>query len=177
MFGMADEQYEKLNVGESVGEGYGSGLRTLTVERSTATGHRLSEYDGVCGNVHGHNIRFEVEVRVSMDEDDSSNMPLDLKDISSVIDQLDHVLVLSVNDEMLEIDPTWGGVQDDAEFPILFKSEVYGSVYVFEGDPTCEVVAQYVADEIIKLNGVLWSSVKVFETDKYSVAASSVRSV
>ena len=152
---------------------YSSGSRKLSVERSVATGHRLSEYDGVCGNVHGHNIKFEVEVRVEMDEDDSSNMPLDLKDISSVIDQLDHVLVLSVNDEMLEIDPTWSGVPDDAEFPVLFKSEVYGPVYVFEGDPTCEVIAQYIAEELIGLNSIFYADVIAYETDKYSVAASA----
>ena len=152
---------------------YSSGSRKLSVERSVATGHRLSEYDGVCGNVHGHNINFEVKVWVEMDENDSSNMPLDLKDISAVVDQLDHVLVLSVNDEMLEIDPTWGGVRDDAEFPVLFKSEVYGPVYVFEGDPTCEVIAQYIAEELIGLNGVFYADVIAYETDKYSVAASA----
>lgn len=153
---------------------YGSGERTLTVERSVAMGHRLSRYDGLCGNVHGHNVRFDVRVRVEMGEDDKSNMPLDLKDISGVVDQLDHVLVLANDDQMLDIDPSLEDREGDGspeDYPYVYDSEVYGRVFVFDGDPTCEVISQYVADEIVELNGVYYVDVTAYETDKYSVGA------
>ena len=147
--------------------------RKLTVERSTATAHRLSRYDGVCGNVHGHNINWEVVVGVEMDDGDKRNMPLDLKDVSSVVDQFDHELVLAHRDQMLDLDPVWGGVKEDADFPIRYTSEVYGPVWVFDGDPTCEVLSQYVSDELTSLDGVFEADVTAYETDKYGVNANS----
>jgi 6-pyruvoyl-tetrahydropterin synthase len=145
--------------------------RKLTVERSTATAHKLSRYDGLCGNVHGHNINWEVEVRLSMDDVGDDNMPLDLKDISGLIDEFDHEMVVAEGDPMLELDPVWGGVKEDADFPIRYTSEVYGPVWVFEGDPTCEVLSQYVADELVKLDPVYEARVTAYETQKYGIEA------
>jgi len=146
--------------------------RQLTVERSTATAHRLSEYDGVCGNVHGHNINWEVSLNVHM-TDESHNMPLDFKEVAELLDRFDHALTLAHTDEMLEIDPVWGGVKEDAEYPIEYQSEVYGQVWVFEGDPTCEILAQYVADELVAIEDVFDVEVMAYETDKYGMQANS----
>ena len=146
--------------------------RQLTVERSTATAHRLSRYDGVCGNVHGHNINWEVSLNVHM-TDEPHNMPLDFKDVAELLDWFDHALVLAQDDEMLELDPVWGGVEEDAEYPIEYQSEVYGQVWVFEGDPTCEVLAQYVADEFAAIEDVFDVEVTAYETDKYGMQANS----
>ena len=146
-------------------------IRKLTVERSTATAHKLARYDGACANLHGHNIRWDVEVWVEMDSSDKSNMPLDLKDVSGILDQLDHELVLSRDDDMLEIDPVWGGAKEDADFPIRYTSEVYGPVWVFDGDPTCEVISQWAADELGDLEDVIDVNVIAYETDKYGVGA------
>jgi len=149
-----------------------SNFRTLTVERSTATGHKLSRYDGACGNVHGHNINWDIEVEVKMDEDDKSNMPVDLKDISGLVDQLDHALVLASDDPMLELDPDHE-VGDIPSYPYQYESEAYGEVWVFEGDPTCEVVSQWAADELVDIDGVSTAIVTAYETDKYGIRANS----
>jgi 6-pyruvoyl-tetrahydropterin synthase len=144
----------------------------LTAERSPATAHRLSRYDGVCGNVHGHNIEWEVELHIEM-TDESHNMPLDFKDVADLLDRFDHALTVAHDDEMLELDPVWGGVKDDADFPVEYQSEVFGQVWVFEGDPTCEVLSQYVANELVDIEPVFNVEVTAWETDKYGMGADS----
>jgi hypothetical protein len=104
-----------------------------------------------------------------MEDAGADNMPLDLKDISGLIDEFDHEMVLARGDPMLELDPVWGGVKDDAEFPIRYISEAYGPVWVFEGDPTCEVLGQYVADELVQLDAVYEARVMAYETEKYGI--------
>ena len=61
--------------------------RTLEVERSTSTAHRLDEYDGVCANIHGHNFEWEVTLEVSMENTGEDNMPLDFKDVADLLDR------------------------------------------------------------------------------------------
>lgn len=131
--------------------------RSLNVERSTSTGHRLTHYDGVCGNIHGHNMKWNVSVDVDMNESGEDNMPLDLKDISNTIDKVDHALLLNEDDPLLqEVD-----------------KELLGEVYTFEGDPTCEVMAKWMAEELVNLDAVHYVEVEVSETDKYSVETSA----
>jgi len=144
--------------------------RKLTVERSTSTGHRLSRYDGVCGNIHGHNMNWHVEVRLRMDTG-RDNMPLDLKEVAGIIDEFDHTLILSIEDELfreLGVDFT-----DDTEFPYHGEVKGIGDVWVFDGDPTCEVLAQYVADRLIELEPVFVVDVQVNETEKYGISATA----
>lgn len=126
--------------------------RILEVERTTSTAHRLLHYEGACGNVHGHNMRWEVEVGVAMEKDDESNMPLDLKDISETIDTFDHALVLNAND------------------PLTQYADVLGDVIeVEDGDPTCERMVEVVGDMLVELDCVEWVDVTCSETDKYSI--------
>jgi len=68
--------------------------RVLDVERSTSTAHRLTHYDGACGNLHGHNMEWNVKVCVDMQGVGDDNMPLDLKDVSGMVDEFDHLVVL-----------------------------------------------------------------------------------
>jgi len=44
---------------------------------------------------------------------------------------------------------------------------------VFDGDPTCEVLSQFVANELMTLECVEWVDVTVHETDKYGISAST----
>lgn len=148
-----DEQIETDGGNESPG----GDTRTLSVERSTSTAHRLLHYDGACNNVHGHNMAFDVEVQVDMADTGEGNMPLDLKDVSDVIDQYDHATVLNEDDPLAEV------LAD------------LGPVYTTEGDPTCEVLSQRVADELTALDGVGMAVVTVNETDKYGITATSYR--
>lgn len=139
-----------------------SGTRTLSVERSTSTAHRLSRYHGACGNIHGHNMVWEADVEIKMDPEDRSHMPLDLKDISDVIDRVDHACILSRQDPLLD-----GGLQQKAGVDM---TDLLGDVIVFDGDPTCEVMAKWMAKRIYDVDeSVLSVSLACSETAKYTI--------
>lgn len=153
--------------------------RTLHVDRSTSTAHRLTHYDGVCGNIHGHNLNWEAEVEVEMDEDDEANMPVDFKDITNVIDRVDHAVLLNYDDPLvralMEDDPTVTEPYADPEDGGLhkhFESNVLGEVWFFEGDPTCEVLAPWMARAIFyEFDPVVHVNITVHETDKYGTSS------
>ena len=161
--------------------------RTLDVERSTSTAHRLAYYDGACGNVHGHNMDWEVEVEVSMAGVGDDNMPLDLKKISSLIDDVDHAAVFGRDDDLLRFvyeysDSLHHGELDNPDYPIdsetqfMFSDDIepIGEVYVFAGDPTCEVLSQWMANRLVNTIGpVLHAEVTVYETDKYGISTAA----
>lgn len=142
--------------------------RTLSVERSTSTGHRLYHYDGACGNIHGHNMRWEVEATVSMKGVGPDNMPVDLKDISDKIDTYDHALLLNRDD------PLFPDTEKEGTGHTYVEDEQLGDVYGFNGDPTCETVAQYMADLIHGgFTSVKYVEVTCYETDKYGITATA----
>jgi 6-pyruvoyltetrahydropterin/6-carboxytetrahydropterin synthase len=131
----------------------GTNTRTLTVERSTSTAHRLLHYDGVCGNIHGHNFDWHVTVTLSMEGTGNANMPLDLKTIADCLDQVDHATLLNAEDPLAD---------EDLGQTILFE----------QGDPTCEVVAQQMAEWIHHLSDAIQEvDITVYETQKYGVSA------
>mgnify|MGYP006266882685 FL=1 len=161
--------------------------RTLEVERSTSTAHRLAYYDGVCGNIHGHNMEWEVEVEVSMAGVGDDNMPLDLKDISGLIDEVDHAVIFGRDDELLRFvyehsDVLHHEELDEPDYPIdsetqfMFTDDIdpIGEVFVFAGDPTCEVLSQWMADRLVnEIKAVTDAEVTVYETDKYGISTSA----
>lgn len=144
--------------------------RTLEVERSTATAHRLLEYDGVCGNVHGHNMEWEVELAVSMEGVGTDNMPLDFKDVSEILDQYDHATALNVKDSLVD------DIRNDEDLPIgePLAHDVLGEVVLFQSDPTCELISQFVADQFVTLDNVVEAEVTLYETSKYGMTARAV---
>lgn len=146
--------------------------RSLQVERSTSTAHRLSEYDGVCSNLHGHNMKWDVELTVSMAGTGRDNMPLDLKTVSDMIDETDHAIILSISDPLFE--ELGIGFKAGTEFPFQDEIEPLGDVIVFDGDPTCEAVAQWMANRLVdEIEPVKDAWVDLNETDKYGVGAQS----
>lgn len=135
--------------------------RTLHVERSTSTAHRLTHYDGVCGNIHGHNMHWEVHATVSMENAGDDNMPVDLKMIADLIDEVDHACLLNEGDRLTE------SFHDDEPIP----ADLFGDVILFEGDPTCEVMAQWMAERILRSSTEIKKvELEVAETDKYSIS-------
>jgi 6-pyruvoyl-tetrahydropterin synthase len=129
-----------------------SAERTLHVTRTTSTAHRLLHYDGACGNVHGHNLDWEVEVALSMADAGEANMPVDLKDIADTLDRLDHATCLNADDTLTEA-------------PL-------GQVVTFDGDPTCEHLSQRMAEWVHDLApAIRYVAVTVHETGKYGVSA------
>ncbi len=69
---------------------------TLTTEFSAA--HSLTNYPGVCKNIHGHN--WNVSMSVSINELDDLGMAIDMvelkKYLDDVVNPFDHVLINEV---------------------------------------------------------------------------------
>lgn len=137
-----------------------SETRTLTVERTTSTGHRLYHYEGACHNVHGHNIGWLAEVTVEMNPNDETNMPVDLKTLSSTIDEVDHALILNDTDPLARLD-----TEASADPTIAL-----GDVITVPGDPTCEFLAEWMATRLVEVGpAVREVTLTVAETEKYEI--------
>ena len=136
--------------------------KTIEIEN----GHMLSKHPGNCKYPHGHSR--QVELILQADELDQNDMVCDFKVIKKALkgflDSFDHAMCMNTNDPMYE----------------TFR-EAYGGriIGVEEKDPTTEVVAKLIFDNVIKgLNeyatqndadyplaqGVRLVSVKVWET-------------
>lgn len=133
--------------------------RELTVRRLTSTGHRLLHYDGVCGNVHGHNMEWIVELTISMEAAGEDNMPLDFKEVSDRIDATDHAVLLNEND------------------PLVEHSDILGKVVTFKSDPTTELLSQWMADKLVsEIDAVEKATICINETPKYGMQATATES-
>lgn len=130
--------------------------RKVTIDnKTTSTAHRLLHYDGACNHVHGHNMRWDVEVIVSMIDTGGDNMPVDFKDLDDLIDRYDHAILLNEDD------------------PIAQLQEL-GETFTFNGDPTCELLAKDVAmDILVRFASVKHVKVTLAETDKYSITTTA----
>ncbi|QCC51314.1 6-pyruvoyl trahydropterin synthase family protein [Halapricum salinum] len=103
------------------------GERTLVVGGDRpiriSTGHRLQHHDGKCSRPHGHNYEISVEVTGEVTQE---GWVVDKGDITSIIDEWDHMFLLEAGDPLIE----------------AFESSGDGdSVVVFERPPTAEVMA------------------------------------
>ena len=108
-------------IGTEIGE------RTLVVGGDRpiriSTGHRLQHHDGKCSRPHGHNYEISVEVTGEVTQE---GWVVDKGDITSIIDEWDHMFLLEAGDPLIE----------------AFESSGDGdSVVVFERPPTAEVMA------------------------------------
>ena len=140
----------------------------LNVQMTTSTAHRLTHYDGVCSSVHGHNLDWDVTVRLDHEPNGEDNMSTDFKTVADIIDSVDHAVLLNAEDELVDGDALsfpeaviadWGQYYDDQ----------LGNVLVFEGDPTCELLALWLSERIIEEVDEAYSvSVELAETEKYS---------
>ena len=122
---------------------------TATKQLDFCYGHRLLNYAGNCRFLHGHNGRVEIDI-VS-DALDERGMVIDFSQVKSVakkwIDEnLDHRMILNRMDPLL---------------PYLTKTEE--PVFVVNENPTCEVIAETILDNITRL-GVNASCVRLWET-------------
>jgi len=59
----------------------------LTTEKTIAMAHHLIDYDGDCSNVHGHNVRVQVELEGEPNKD---GFLVDFKVVKGIINKLDH---------------------------------------------------------------------------------------
>ena len=58
----------------------------ISVKREFSAAHRLTEYDGKCEQLHGHN--WTVEVQVASDTLDFQGMVMDFHDLKECLDRI-----------------------------------------------------------------------------------------
>lgn len=94
------------------------------------TGHRLSKHQGLCKNIHGHNLK--IEVKVFSEELNSNGMVIDFKDLSNLmkeyLDKFDHAILLNAVTEK--------------ELYKFVKDNNY-KYLTFSDEPTAENIARY----------------------------------
>ncbi|MDD5049451.1 MAG: 6-carboxytetrahydropterin synthase, partial [Methanoregulaceae archaeon] len=90
--------------------------------------HRLLHYQGKCANLHGHRWRAEVWMEGDVDED--TMILIDYNTIKTIIERFDHQIILNSDDPMV---------------PCI---EQFQTVVKTPGDPTSELLAQVIRDDL-----------------------------
>lgn len=77
-------------------------MTTVTKTIKFDAAHILTNHQGLCKNLHGHTYR--VDVSVTQDEDDASDMVIDFKDLKRiaaevVCDRFDHAFIYNTESE------------------------------------------------------------------------------
>ncbi len=110
---------------------------TVRIEDSFAAAHYLTQYQGKCENMHGHNYR--VRVTAEGQELDEAGMLVDFGILKSalaeVLKEMDHTLL-----------------NEHPEF--------------LDGRPSAERIARYIFHKIQEMTGAPISRVEVFETER-----------
>jgi 6-pyruvoyltetrahydropterin/6-carboxytetrahydropterin synthase len=120
-------------------------------------GHRLSKHEGLCKNVHGHNIVCEIAL-VAYDLNDN-DMVIDFKKVKEImnplLNSLDHCCLLNEDDF------------DDIKH--LAKNN--RKYITFNGDPTAEVLTEYIYNYISdKLPENIYAhSIRIWENDNSDI--------
>lgn len=100
-------------------------------------GHRLSKHEGLCKNIHGHNLKIEVQVKC--DVLDNNDMAVDFgilkKEVKKILDKFDHTTLLNIKDQ--------------TNYQYCMGKEY--RVFTLDGDPTAEMFSAFLFHEIKKL--------------------------
>jgi len=99
-------------------------------EVSFDASHRLLTYTGKCASLHGHRWRVEVWIEGNIDE--RTGILMDYNEVKQVIERFDHQVILNEADPMV---PCLAQFQD---------------VITTRGDPTSELLAAKIADDLNK---------------------------
>jgi len=95
------------------------------------TSHRLLHYIGKCANLHGH--RWKVEVWIEGEPDPATQILIDYSLIKQVIDKYDHQIILNCDD------------------PMVPRIREFHPVITTPGDPTSELMAAIIRDDLYKV--------------------------
>ena len=125
------------------------------------TAHAIAGYEGPCKNIHGHSYELHVKVGANNDNEylPAPGFIIDFKDLkkivySSVVNQLDHKLILSENFLKLH--------------PHITEQE---NLVVWKIEPTAENLLLYIRKNIIELlpANIILAELKLYETkDSYA---------
>jgi len=108
---------------------------TIMKSFHVATGHRLSKHEGLCRNIHGHNLKIEVYVSAyKLNEDDMVIDFSHLKEaVKIIVVGFDHSLLLNSEDSVT----------------IKFADEQNWKYVEIPGrDPTAEILSKFLFEEI-----------------------------
>jgi 6-pyruvoyltetrahydropterin/6-carboxytetrahydropterin synthase len=120
-------------------------------------GHRLSKHKGLCKNIHGHNLKLQIQLRC--DGLDANDMVIDFGDLKTIVAELlgkyDHTTIFNITDKV-NID--------------FFKSQGYRYEFISEDnqDPTAEVLSEYLYKLLelrFNLDNIYVDFVRVWEND------------
>jgi len=103
-------------------------LHKLYKEVFFESAHRLLHYEGKCNRIHGH--QFRVEVWLEGEVDPTTQILVDYNVLKGIINRFDHQILLNSDDPMV---------------PAL---SAFQEVITTTGDPTSELLARVIADEI-----------------------------
>jgi 6-pyruvoyltetrahydropterin/6-carboxytetrahydropterin synthase len=92
------------------------------------TSHRLLHYKGKCANLHGH--RWKVEIWMEGEPDPATQILIDYSLIKQVIGKYDHQIILNRDD------------------PMVPRIREFHPVIVTPGDPTSELIAAIIRDDL-----------------------------
>ncbi|MEB2785336.1 6-pyruvoyl trahydropterin synthase family protein [Algoriphagus persicinus] len=128
---------------------------SLTKKIEFEAAHRLSNYQGSCSGIHGHTYKLAATVRGLIDPD--TDMILDFKTLKSilqlsVLDPLDHALILKENPENRRI-----------------FSAYTGKITWMESEPTSERMIEWMS---IKIKALLPSTIELIELQLYETSGS-----
>ena len=113
--------------------------------------HRLTDYEGKCKRIHGHNWIVDIVLTTNR-ELDKTGFVVDFGDLKKIVDKFDHMLILKVCEENEKI----------------AKSIPVDWVKWTEFNPTCEEFALYFKKQIIEITILREEevSIEVFEAYK-----------
>lgn len=94
------------------------------------TSHRLLHYQGKCANLHGH--RWKIEVWMEGEPDPGTQIVIDYSMIKRVVNRYDHQIILN------------------AEDPMVPRIAEFHPVITTPGDPTSELIAVLIRDDLHK---------------------------
>lgn len=121
-------------------------------------GHRLSKHKGLCQNVHGHNLKMEIQL--SSHQLNDNDMVIDFGDlkklISGMIDEFDHTMVLNPDD-----------LENLSHYTALGYRLKTISPVDSNTDPTAEVLCEYLyyrVRDVIR-TGISVDFIHIWEND------------
>jgi len=125
-------------------------MYSVTESISFSYGHRLMDYEGACGRLHGHNGRVEITVRA--DDLDRRGMVVDFAEILEVARgwieaNLDHRMLLRRDDPLVR--------------PLQAQGE---PLLLMDDNPTAEAIAKLVHDAVTA-QGLRVAEVRLWETE------------
>ena len=133
----------------------------ITKQFTFEMAHALSDYDGLCKNIHGHSYHLDVTVKGAPKQDANSpkqGMLIDFGDLKNLVNQeiisvYDHALLLQENDNYTLINEL---------------KKHYDKVVIVNFQPTTENLLAYFADSLKEKlpTGITLFSLRLRETDR-----------